>query len=270
MAVLAAAAGLADVAGLDLLHGVLDGLPVGHLRLAHVGVHLELPEHAVHQHLEVQFAHAADDGLAGLLIGVHLEGGVLLGERLKGPGQLVLVVFGLGLDGHMDDRLGEVERLQHDGRVAVAERVPGGGLLEADQGHDVAGEGGVPVLAMVGVHLQDAPDPFLAVLGRVEHLAAGLELAAVDPGVRELAEVRIGHDLEGQRREGLPVVRLALELLHALDVHAPGGANVDGLGRNDTTASSMGWTPLFLKAEPHSTGTTWLAMVALRRARVRS
>ena len=57
----------------------------------------------------------------------------------------------------------------------------------------------------------------------------------------------------------------------ALDVHAPGGRDVDrGLGRKSTTASSMGWTPLFLKAEPHSTGTTWLAMVALRRARVRS
>ncbi len=123
VAVLAAAAGLADVAGLDLLHRVLDGLPVGHLRLADVGVHLELPQHAVHQHLEVQFAHAADDGLAGLLVGVHLEGGVLLGEGLQGPGQLVLVVFRLGLDGHVDDRLGEVERLQHDGCVGVAERV---------------------------------------------------------------------------------------------------------------------------------------------------
>ena len=36
------------------------------------------------------------------------------------------------------------------------------------------------------------------------------------------------------------------------------------------TASSMGWTPLFLKAEPQSTGTTAAASVAVRRARRRS
>ena len=32
------------------------------------------------------------------------------------------------------------------------------------------------------------------------------------------------------------------------------------------TASSMGWTPLFLNAEPVTTGLTWPAMVALRMA----
>ena len=32
----------------------------------------------------------------------------------------------------------------------------------------------------------------------------------------------------------------------------------------------MGWTPLFLKAEPQSTGTTAAARVAVRRARLRS
>ena len=164
--------------------GVLDGLPVGHLGLADVGVDLELAQHPVDEHLEVQLAHAADDRLAGLLVGVHLEGGVLLGEGLEGLGQLVLVVLGLGLDRHVDDRLGEVERLEHDRGVAVAEGVAGGGLLEADQGHDVAGEGGVAVLAVVGVHLQDAPDPLLAVLGGVEDLAARAGACRSRPGRR--------------------------------------------------------------------------------------
>ena len=54
------------------------------------------------------------------------------------------------------------------GRVRVAQGVAGGGVLQADEGHDVAGEGGVLVLAVVGVHLEDAADPLLAVLGRVE------------------------------------------------------------------------------------------------------
>ena len=35
----------------------------------------------------------------------------------EGLAQLVLVGLGLGLDGHVDDRLGEVERLEDDRRV---------------------------------------------------------------------------------------------------------------------------------------------------------
>src|ERR671911_21613 len=36
----------------------------------------------VDDHLQVQLAHAGDHGLAGLLVGAHLEGGVLLAESL--------------------------------------------------------------------------------------------------------------------------------------------------------------------------------------------
>ena len=39
--------------------------------------------------------------------------------------------------------------------------------------------------------------------------------------------MRVGHDLEGQRRERLVVGGLALELLVALEVHALGGGQVD-------------------------------------------
>ena len=119
-------------------------------------------------------------------------------ERLA---ELVLVVLGLGLDGHVDDGLGELQRLEDDRRVGVAQRVAGGGLLEADDGHDVAGEDGVLVLAVVGVHLEDAADALLAVLGRVEDGGALLELAAVDAEVGELADVGVAHDLEGEGRE---------------------------------------------------------------------
>ncbi len=56
------------------------------------------------------------------------------------------------------------------------------------------------------MHHQDAPDP-LGLAGRdVEHARAGLELAGVDAEVGQLADERVGHDLEGQRREGLRLV----------------------------------------------------------------
>ena len=51
-----------------LLDALRDRLAVGNLRLAHVGLDLELTLHAVNQDVEVKLAHAGDDGLAGLLV----------------------------------------------------------------------------------------------------------------------------------------------------------------------------------------------------------
>src|SRR3569833_4697779 len=79
---LARATRLLLVGVLDLLHLAANGLTVGDLRPADVRLDLALTLHAVDQHLEVQLAHAGDDGLPGLLVGPHLEGGVLLGEPL--------------------------------------------------------------------------------------------------------------------------------------------------------------------------------------------
>src|SRR5215210_7625767 len=58
VAVLAAAAGLADELALDLLDGAAERLPVGDLRPAHVGVDRELAQQPVDDDLEVELAHA--------------------------------------------------------------------------------------------------------------------------------------------------------------------------------------------------------------------
>ena len=94
----------------------------------------------------------------GLLVGLDAEGRVLLGEALERDAELVLVGLGLGLDLDLDDRLGEGHRLEDDGVLRVAQRVAGEGVLEADRGGDVAGEDLFDLLAVVGVHLEDAPD----------------------------------------------------------------------------------------------------------------
>ena len=117
--------------------------------------------HAVDDDLEVQLAHAGDDGLAGVLVGADLEGGVLLGQALEGLAHLLLVDLGLGLDRHVDDRLGELELLQRDLGAGDVEGVAGARVLEADAGGDVAGHDRADVLTVVGVHLQDAADPLL-------------------------------------------------------------------------------------------------------------
>src|SRR6476659_10873111 len=98
MAVLAAAAALADELALDLVHGLADRLAVGDLRAADVRVNRELAHQAVDDDLEVELAHARDQGLAGLVVGLDAEGRILLGEALKARAELVLVGFGLRLD----------------------------------------------------------------------------------------------------------------------------------------------------------------------------
>ena len=83
-------------------------------------------------------------------------------EALEGERQLVLVGLGLRLDLDLDDRLGERDRLEDDRVVRVGQRVAGEGVLETDGGGDVAGVDLVDLLAVVGVHLEDAPDALAA------------------------------------------------------------------------------------------------------------
>ena len=212
VAVLALAAGLLDVP-VVALGGAADRLPIGDARPADVGRDLELADHAVDEDVQVQLAHAGDAGLAALLVRVDAEGGVFLGQALEGDGQLVLVGLGLGLDGDFDDRLREDDRLEDDRVLRIAQGVAGEGVLEPDRGGDVAGVDGLDLLAVVGVHLEDAADPLLLALGRVVDVRARVERARVDPEVGELADVRVRGDLEDQGAERLAVVRGAEDFL---------------------------------------------------------
>ncbi len=209
---LAGATGLLLVRVVDALDGLADRLAVRDLRLADVGLDLELTLHTVDQHLEVQLAHTRDDGLAGLFVGVDLEGRVLLGQPLNRGAQTLLVTLRLRLDRDADDRGREVHGLQDDRVLLVAQRLTGGGLLETHDGDDVAGAHRVDLFTLVRVHAVDLADALLAALHRVEDGGAGLKAPGVDPDEGELAQVRVGHDLERKRGERLVVRGLAGDL----------------------------------------------------------
>ncbi len=201
--VLAAAAGLADEAALDLLRGPAGRLAVGDLRAADVRVDRELAQQPVDDDLQVQLAHPGDERLPRLLVGAHAEGRILLGEPLERRGELVLVGLRLRLDGDRDDRVGEGHRLEEDGRRVDGERLARRRLLQAHERGDLAGADLVALLAVVRVHLEDAADALGLAGRRVEHLVALGDATRVDADVRELADVRVGHDLEGEGRERL-------------------------------------------------------------------
>ena len=123
--------------------------------------------------------------------------------------ELVGVDLGLGLDRDVDHGGREVHLLEQHRVTRVAERVARQRVLETDDRDDVAGEDRVLVLAVVGVHLEDAADALLAVACRVDHVVAALERSRVDAHVGEAADVGVAHDLEREGRERLVVVGLA-------------------------------------------------------------
>ena len=224
VAVLAAAAGLAGELHVDLVDALAGGLAVRDLRLADVRLDLELAQQAVDDDLEVQLAHAGDDRLAGLLCPC--------GRGTSGPprrasasaaAELVLLGLGLRLDRDVDDRVREHHRLEEHRSVLGAQRVAGRGVLQADSRDDVAGRDDVDVLAVVGVHLQQTADALLVALRRVQDVGAGVQRAGVDAEVGQLADERVGHDLERQRGERRLGVGRTLDLFVGLQVDALDG-----------------------------------------------
>ena len=172
VAVLTAAARLTDEAALRL--GLLaDRLAVGDLRLAHVRLDLELAEEAIDDDLEVQLAHAVNQRLVGLRVDVHLEGRILQREPRQRHSELFLVGLRLRLDGDRDDGRREVHRLEANGLGGIAQRVARARVLEPDHRRDVARRDRLDLLALVGVHAQQAADALLLLARGVVHAGAG-------------------------------------------------------------------------------------------------
>ncbi|CAB4616573.1 unannotated protein [freshwater metagenome] len=213
---------------LDLGHGLTDRLAVSNLWLTNVGFNLELATHAVNEDVEVKLAHSGDDGLTGFFIGADLEGGVFFSKALNSRTQLLLVALGLGLDRHVDNRGWEGHRFENNRVARVAQSFTSGGVLESHNSHDVTGTHARDFFTLVGVHLVNLADALLAALHAVEHLSSGFENAGVDAQVGELAQVRVGHDLERKSGEGLRLFWLALnDDFFIVDLVAFDGTNVE-------------------------------------------
>ena len=97
-----------------------DSLAVVDLRCSNLALDLELAAEAVNNNLQVQLSHALNDGLVGLLITAVAKRGVLLRELVQSHAHLLEISLGLGLNGDLDHRVGEVHLLQDDGALLIA------------------------------------------------------------------------------------------------------------------------------------------------------
>src|SRR4029078_3693348 len=202
-----------------LLVGVLDfsalcdPLYGRHLRRADIGVDLVGAAQDVDLDVEMEFAHALENGLAGLLVGRHPEPRIFRGQLRQRDAELFLVGLRLRLDRDFDHRLREFHLFEDHRLVGIAQRVTGARFLQASQRNDVAGIGFLDVFAVVRMHQQHAADALLAVARRVDDAGARKQRAGIDPAEGDGADERVVHDLEGQQSQRLLVVRQANDLV---------------------------------------------------------
>ena len=208
------------------LDGLADGLAISNLGLADLAVHFEFAEHAVNDDLQVKLAHAGDDALASLLVGVDPESRILFSQLLESNAHLLLVVLGSRLNRNGDNRIREDHGLEDDLLVLIAEGITSGGILEAHSSSDIAAVNPIDFLTVVGVHLEDTADTLFLALSGVEHIRAGLKHTGVHTEECQLADVRIGHNLECQRGERLLIAGRTVVLLASVGIHALDGRNV--------------------------------------------
>src|SRR5713226_6974663 len=155
---------------------------------------------------QVQLAHAGDDELAGFFVGEAAKRRVLFREALQPFGHFFPVGLGLGFNGHRDDRFGEGRRLEQHFEVLVAKGVAGGDVPQADQRGDIAGVERIDVEAFVRLDHHHAADALAFAGARIVNDVALPQLTAVNAEEHQLADERIGPELEGERAEFSVVV----------------------------------------------------------------
>src|SRR5690606_38730093 len=175
--------------------------------------------------VQVQLTHALEDGFAGVLVGFHLESGILGNHLADGDAHLLGAALVLGRDGDGDHRIREDHGFQVARVVWIAQGVTGLDVLHADNGDDVAGLGATYFIAVVGVHFHHAADTLGLAGGGIEDGHPLFDDAGIDAYKGQGTEAVI-HDLERQGAE-----RLALGDQGNLAGGSPLGVG-EGLGFN--------------------------------------
>ena len=149
-----------------------------------------------------------------------LKVGIFLRQLRQRHAHLFLIGLGLRLDRNRNHRHRKHDRLQRDRMLFVADGVARTDVSEADHGADVSGQNFLDVFALIGVHLEQAANALMLLRARVQHRLARVQLSRVHTDKRQLTDIRVGHDLEGQGRERLVVVSFARDRLPSVGIEA--------------------------------------------------
>lgn len=191
-----------------------DGLAVGDAGLTGDAVGLVLAAETLDVDLEVQLAHARDDGLLALGIDVDSEGRILAGEAVHGLTEVVCVSGALGLDGQRHDGIWDEHGRHGVGETAVGEGVSGS-TVDTEHGTDLTSTNLGDILHLIGMHADDTGNSDLLACAGVEEVRTLGQSSLVDSDVGKLAVV-VFLKLEGETDERQGVVRDKLDRLLVL------------------------------------------------------
>src|SRR5256886_8624454 len=142
-----------------------DRFTISDLRLTDASLDAEFALHTIDDELQVQLAHARNDGLAGFLIRRDIERRIFLSQTTERDPKLVLVGTRLRLHGHANNRRGKLDGFQNDWLVIVTDRVASRNLLHATDSNNLTGARILYVLAFVSVHPHQATDTLSSIFG---------------------------------------------------------------------------------------------------------
>ncbi|MFM1943499.1 MAG: hypothetical protein RI897_2481 [Verrucomicrobiota bacterium] len=149
-----------------------DGFAVGDFGFDEVEVDFEPGFETLGEHLEVEFALAGDDCLVEFAVDVVEERLVFLVEGGEAGGDLVFFAFGFEAQGGVDIGFGVFDFGEFDGFFVQAERIAGVGILELDDGSDVAAEHLVHRVTILAVDAKDLAEAFVELSVGVIEFAA--------------------------------------------------------------------------------------------------
>src|SRR5216683_613566 len=205
---------LAGTAGLllvDVLFGQLlgEGLAIRDLRLAHGAFHAEFRAHAVQRDFQMQFAHAAQDGLTRFAVGFQVQRGIGADHFAERGSEFFLFRLDLRLHRHADDGVRKTHALENYRVGGIAQGVAGLGVRQGHERDDVARAGFFHGIGFLGEHFDHAADLFALAAGGILNRGTLGQYARIDADEGERA-IDVIDDFEGQSREGLVVRALAL------------------------------------------------------------
>ena len=206
--VLPTTTGLANELGF-LFHRFGNRFAVRHLRRTHVGLHVELAFHAVHDNIQVQFTHTANNGLAGFFIRADAESLVFFGQPRQSIGHFFFVGFRFRLHSNRDYRFREGDTFQHNRSLRRADSLPHAGVLNSHRSGNFPGGKFFYFFTLIGHHTHHTAKAFCSIFPREENGIPGFNRTGINAEETEFSYKRIRLHFKNKPAERFAVRRFA-------------------------------------------------------------